>query len=107
MLISDEEAAQFAAHPVKSFRSFQNNDYDAFDFAYRNWKEWASNAIARLITDYDALGQVDSAGEFSIRKEIADIYGMYDGIKRKLDAYGKATGIYLRNSSRTGPRRIN
>jgi hypothetical protein len=107
MVISNESASYFAAHPVKVFDSWATKDYDGFDLAYREWKEWASANIARLITDYDALGSIDSAGEFSIRKEIADIYGMHTDIKAKLDGYGKATGIYLRNPSRVGPRRID
>lgn len=106
-MLSDKEAAYFADYPVKVFDSFGTKDFDAFDTAYREWKEWASAAIARLITDYEQLGRIDSSGEFSIRKQISEIYAMHDRIKRKLDGYGVATGNYLRNPYRRGPRRID
>lgn len=107
MTYTDEEAAYFAEYPVKSFDSFGTKDFDAFDYAYREWKEWASATIARLITDYDQLGRIDSSGDLSIRKQISEVYGMHHQIKCKLDGYGRATGNWLRNKHRRGPRRID
>ncbi len=96
LIDSYEEARYFADHPVKAFDPFYTRDFDSFDATWHDFKKWAARAVTALIDQYE-LDSTSSRKRFLIRREIADIYGMYESIHRKCHAYGVHTGNFLLN----------